>query len=310
MIRVIPRVLLLHPDQAFRERVRRACAGRYELCEVGDWQSLRNHLRSAPPSTIVLVDPRAGADGRAPLAVELRVLLREFPSATVLAGCAIRPGCLEDVRTLGEWGVSRIVCVDEEDTPLAVARTLLAAQGRPLRSLLHESLPASMSGRGRAIVMSAADVVAAGGLGRDLARSLHVAPRTLQRWCRRAGIPVPRELLAWMRLLLAAELLDDPGRSVLGVALACGYSSDAALRNAFRAYLSLSPAQLKREGAFRLVSARFLEALGDAQEGARSVRSPDGLTDGRGADVIPIHERMPRGVATRRPAAPRAAAEG
>src|SRR3712207_9332148 len=76
----------------------------------------------------------------------------------------------------------------------------------------------------RSIVDAAAEVVAVGGHGRDLARSLQLSRRTLLRWCERAELPPPRKLLAWMRILLACELLDDPGRTVLSVAHACGYS--------------------------------------------------------------------------------------
>ena len=287
MNRVLPVVFLLHPDRGFTERVRRACVGRYELRTVADWPELAGALRGGPARAVVVADPYDRRP-RPGLATELRALLAELPSTTVVAACALRRGCFEDVRTLGEWGITRVISLEEEDTPLALARVLESCQGRPLRSLLHRSLPDSLSARGRAIAMAAAEVVSAGGLGRDLARRLSVTPRTLQRWCRRSGLPAPRQLLAWMRLLLAAELLDDPGRSVLGVALSCGYSTDAALRNAFRAFLDRSPSGLRRDGAFRLVAAAFLEAL--RQQGAASARSPGGARD----DVIPLAARMRR----------------
>jgi AraC-like DNA-binding protein len=191
---------------------------------------------------------------------------------------------------------TRIISIDEEDTPLAIARVLESSRGRPLRSLLHRSVTATMGGRARAIVMSAADVVSTGGVGRDLARSLHVTPRTLQRWCGRAGLLSPRQLLAWMRLLLAAELLDDPGRSVLGVALACGYSSDAALRNTFRAFVQLSPRALRQRGAFQTVSHRFLQALAVSSSEDRRPRpriAPDGH-----ARVMPLRVRAATGART------------
>lgn len=283
MNRVYPVVVLLHPDRGFAERVRRACEGRYALRAVGDWESLRAALRDGPPRSLALIDPYERAYGPAALAPELRALLTELPSSTVIAACSLRRGCLEDIRTLGEWGVTRVVSLEEEDTPLAIARVLEACQGRPLRSLLHRSLPASLSARGRAIAMAAAEVVSAGGLGRDLARRLSVTPRTLQRWCRGSGLPAPRQLLAWMRILLAAELLDDPGRSVLGVALACGYSTDAALRNTFRGFLRASPSSLRRDGAFERVAAAFLEAL--RAQPQRAAAPP--------ADVIALHPREP-----------------
>ena len=68
--------------------------------------------------------------------------------------------------------------------------------------------------------------------------------RTVLRWAERAGLPAPRRMLAWMRILLAAVLLDDPGRTVLSVAHACGYSSDSSLR---RAMLLLWPCKNRRQ---------------------------------------------------------------
>ena len=267
--------------------MRRACGDRYRLLPVSCWNALRDALRSAPPLALVIVDPYGG-DSRGKLSASLQGLLREFPSTTVIAACELRGGCLEQVRTLGEWGITRMISIEEEDTPLAIARVLESSRGRPLRTLLQRSLVEAMGARARAIVMSASDVVSTGGVGRDLARALHVTPRTLQRWGRRAGLLSPRQLLAWMRLLLAAELLDDPGRSVLGVALACGYSSDAALRNAFRAYLHLSPNALRQRGAFHLVSQAFLQALAVSIPESR----PRPRTPGEArAAIIPLRPR-------------------
>ncbi|MBW3629475.1 MAG: helix-turn-helix domain-containing protein [Gemmatimonadetes bacterium] len=294
MNRVVPPVLLLHPDRAFCERVKRACSQRYRFLPVSSWSDLREALHSAPPLAIVIVDPYGGDHARHGLSSALHGLLREFPSATVIAACEIRGGCLEQMRTLGEWGVTRMISLEEEDTAHAIARVLESSRGRPLRTLLQRTLTATMSGRARAIVMSATDVVSTGGVGRDLARSLHVTPRTLQRWCRNAGLPAPRQLLAWMRLLLAAELLDDPGRSVLGVALACGYSSDAALRNAFRAYLELSPNALRDRGAFQTVAKAFQKALSASAPKSPAARPrPD--DEVHPVSVIPLRTRSAAG---------------
>ena len=97
-----------------------------------------------------------------------------------------------------------------------------------------------------------ARVIATAGRGAklDLARQLRLSRRTLLRWCKRAELPPPRKLLAWMRILLAAELLDDPGRTVLTVAHACGYASDSGLRRVTQKFVGASPSELRRRGAF------------------------------------------------------------
>jgi AraC-like DNA-binding protein len=64
-----------------------------------------------------------------------------------------------------------------------------------------------------------------------------------------------------MRLLLAAEMLGHPGRSVQSVAKACGYSSDSGLRRACSDFLGASPRELGRAQAFRRVADAFVREL-------------------------------------------------
>ena len=64
-----------------------------------------------------------------------------------------------------------------------------------------------------------------------------------------------------MRILQAAALLDDPGRTVFSVARACGYSSDSGLRRVTMKFLNASPTQMRRRGAFAGASKGFLAEL-------------------------------------------------
>jgi transcriptional regulator GlxA family with amidase domain len=130
-----------------------------------------------------------------------------------------------------------------------------------------------MSGQARAILMAAAEVVATGGQAQELARALYLSPRTLLRWCNRAELPPPRRVLAWMRILLATELLDDPGRTVSSVAHACGYSSDNSLRRALQDFLDTTPTTLRKDGAFSLASELFLRELSEVRSGG-AIRTP------------------------------------
>lgn len=257
-------LLVLHQNASFRERVRRMGPKQFRARFVADWEQLRREVADSPPATLVLVDPYD--DGRAdePSAA-LRALLWEFPSATVLAALEILPGRSHHLRTLGEWGVTDVVSMDEDDTPDAIARRLRSAQGRPLQNLLERALPTTTSGRTRTLLMTAAEVVSMGGRGRDLARTLHLSERTVLRWAERAALPPPRRLMAWMRILLAASLLDDPGRTVVRVASACGYASDSSLRRAMQDFLGTIPTTLRREGAFTRASRAFVEELSDVK---------------------------------------------
>lgn len=266
MRQVLRPLLVLHPDAAFREQVRRAGGKRFEYVEVGGWDELRELVRGSPPAALIVVDPYE-EDGDE-LSATLRALLLEFPSATVVAALALRPQRYRDLRTLGSWGVADIIVRGEDDTVEAMGRRLRAIQGRPLQSLLERSLPPNTSGQARALLMAAAEVVSTGGQAKELARMLYLSPRTLLRWCERAELPPPRRILVWMRVLMAAELLDDPGRTVSSVAHACGYSSDNSLRRALQDFLNTTPTVLRREGAFGIASRAFLADLAEVRDHA------------------------------------------
>ncbi|HUE95643.1 MAG TPA: helix-turn-helix domain-containing protein [Longimicrobiaceae bacterium] len=271
MKRVSRPLFVLHRDPGFRERVREACGSDYQFQVVRDWDELSQVVRESPPAALAVVDPYSGTveayrNGGGELSASLRGLLAEFPSTAVLAALDVRPDRYDDLRTLGKWGVVQVITLDHDDTPYSIGQRLRAARGRPLRALLEAVLPPETSGRARAIMEAATDVVTLGEHGRDLASALHLSRRTLLRWCQRAGLPAPRRLLAWMRVLLACELLDDPGRSVLSVAHTCGYSSDSGLRRITQKFLGASPSNLRDRGAFRVAAAAFVEALKEERQ--------------------------------------------
>jgi AraC-like DNA-binding protein len=254
-------VYVLHQNASLREKIRSLAGKAYSVRVFSTWPALRGAMADAVPATLLVIDPYEPGPRDVQLSPELRALLWEFPSATVLAALPIIPGRSRDIRTLGEWGVTDLIALDEDDTPQSIARRLRAAQGRPLQLLLERSLPTNTSGRARTLMMNAAEVVATGGRAKELARTLHLSERTVLRWADRAGLPPPRRLMAWMRILLAASLLDDPGRTVLSVAYACGYASDSSLRRAMQDFIGTIPTTLRREGAFARASKLFHREL-------------------------------------------------
>jgi AraC-like DNA-binding protein len=258
-------VLLLHADPLLREGLRLFASMRgLELRLLADWVGLHSEVGIAAASALIVVDPYHGNAGQQP-SIELAALLNRFPSASVVAAMAAAPGRLDHIRRLGEWGVVQIIDLEEETRWVILGQRLLSARGRPLRALVDRMLPAYTSGAARAILAAASTVVVEGGQGRELARALHITPRTLSRWCRRGGLPPPRQLLVWLRVLLAAELLDDPGRTVSDVALSCGYAADASLRLAIKRFVGQTPTELREQGAFDATSRVFLEALAEAR---------------------------------------------
>jgi AraC-like DNA-binding protein len=254
-----PPLLIFHHDPGVQARVRQAAERGSLVRIVSSWERLAQALRAAPLTAVALVDPHAGTDGA--LAPELRAILRAFPCAVVVATVHTRRSSAADLRTLGEWGVAEVIAEDQDGAP-EIARVLDAVRERPLHALIESYLPDELAPDARAILAAAADTAVAGGGARELARQLHVSVRTLVRRCERAALPCPRQLLGWMRILLAAELMEDPTRPMDSIALACGYASDAGLRRALRDFVHSNPRTMRKAAPFAVASRAFLQALG------------------------------------------------
>lgn len=260
MHRLLRPVLLLHPDDSFRERVRKALTDAQALWTFTDWTALRRALRDAPPGTIAVVDPYAGA--REGLSLALRDLLRDFPSATVLAASRFETAThYADLRMLGSWGVPELICIGKDDSRVALTRKLRTMQSRAVERVLKHSLPRPLPMRVRTLVSAAAETAAAGGQAPELAATLALTERTLLRWCARAQLPPPRRLLAWLRVLLACDFLDDPGHTLSSVSRACGYAADMPLRRAIRNLTGLEPQELRTKGALATASNAFAQEI-------------------------------------------------
>jgi len=240
-------------------------AAPYELEPPVGWGDVDEVAKTAPPSAVVMVDPYAGR--RAGEAFpRLHELLKRFPSLTVIAAFPLQASSMGDVSTLLEWGVTEVVDTGPESTPEALHARLRQAHARPLKRKLERALEKSVGVDARNLLLAAAEAAVEGGGAPELAALLDVAPRTLTEHCTRADLPPPRQVQAWMRILLAAMLLDDPGRTVYAAAEACGYSTDRSLRRAVGEFVGTGAAELRRGGAFDQVARALNTALRDLRE--------------------------------------------
>jgi AraC-like DNA-binding protein len=256
---------VLHGDPLLRGRIHRAAARQFETLPVTCWDALWWAVNGAPSTAVSIVDPYHGDPSRASPALQLRDLIRSFPSVPVVGVMEAGTGRVADARTLGEWGV--VMLFGAGAGAETIRRVLDGTEGHALRALLAHALPATVSARARVILIASLDAMATGGQVGDLAYALHLSPRTLLRRSQELSLPTPRHLLAWMRVLLAAELLDQPGRSVGSVALTCGYASDTGLRRVLHDVLGATPQALRDAGAFAIASTLFLRVLADVNEG-------------------------------------------
>jgi methylphosphotriester-DNA--protein-cysteine methyltransferase len=240
---------------------------------VGDvaWTEVGEKLRRAPATTLIIVDPYAGVR-RGERFPKVRDLLRRFPSVPVVCAMELSAEVALDMGMLLDWGISDVAALGPESTPFTLARRLQQAHARPFKRAVEGTLSQYVGADARQILMAAAEVAAEGGQAQELATRLRVTVHTLGERCMRSEVPPARQVQAWMRLLLACMLLDDPGRTVYGAAYASGYQTDRSLRRAITTMLGVDSTALRRAGAFATAARAFNAVLRDAREAARERR--------------------------------------
>jgi AraC-like DNA-binding protein len=207
----------------------------------------------------VLVEPHDAAGSTTDSVV--RVIRRDYPSLPVLVYCDLTAEHMRRVPVLVQAGADELVLRGIDDMRSAFRRVLLhsasARAASEALTALSEILPRTAEPL-LAYCLTQADRP----LTVDrMARDLGVHRKTLCNRAIAAGLPTPSSLISWCRLLHAAKLLDDSGRSVERAALSLGFGSGTALRNMLRRYTGLRPRELRRHGGHRAVLALLQKRL-------------------------------------------------
>lgn len=229
----------------------------YAMHPADAWAELREHARTAPPSSIVLVRN----DGTPKAAEELAGLIRETPSVPVVAALEFGKVDAARVRAIVAAGVAEIVNLDGLRGMEAIVPTLRRAHAQPLKRRMEARLPVWMPEDARTLLRAAAETVVDRG-GRDvLAGIFGVYARTLSARCVDLRLPAPRQLLGWMRVLLALTVLEEEGRTVMNVAVSCGYSDNSALKRAIENLVGTPASGSIRDQHFEPAFDVFLDGL-------------------------------------------------
>jgi AraC-like DNA-binding protein len=213
----------------------------------------------------VVLDPFVGdgpeIDPRAP------ELIADCRAVPVVAMVPFRASYHESVRTLLRAGLADVADAELENTADAIRLRLRAVHAQPLKRRVDGALSRFTSANARTLIVAAAEVVADGGSALDLGAVFASRERTVAGWCEREALPTPRRLLAWLRVLLAALLLEEPRRSVPAAATGAGYASDYALRRALRDMLGAAAGT--RAHSFAWAMDTFNAELRELREAAR-----------------------------------------
>ena len=259
-------LIVLHSDPTLAAAARRLTSASSSVF-VSDWAGLRAAMRDAAPNVVAVVDPFVASETGP--AKELRSFLEEFGYVPVIGAFATRERPRELIQ-LARWGLADVISLDLERPDEALRQRLLEADQWALRRLLQTSHPTGVGAAAQSLLLASTEVVCRTGDVEDLARDLGVTRRTASRWFSRAKLPPPRRVLAWMRVLLAAEYLDDPRRRIAQIAHVIGYASDNNLRTALNTFLGRAPGALREAGAVRVALPAFWEEIAQARDKPRA----------------------------------------
>jgi AraC-like DNA-binding protein len=193
---------------------------------------------------------------------ELERLVRGFPAIPTVAVVA-GPGHSDALLRLGARGVREVVDVTAPEGWRRL-RALVEDPGTPAAARIQAPILAALADAPpdarlffEVLIRSAPHHLTV----RHLARTLHVPPSTLLSRFQRAGLPSPKSYLAALRLLHAALLLEEQGRSVADVSYRLEYSSPQSFGRHVRAMLGVTASEFRRRLPFPVALDRFLALM-------------------------------------------------
>lgn len=245
---------LLQPDRRAAARLEAALGDEHRLLHHSTWKGFWNGVSRTPVEGCVLdiYHPR-----RPISLVQLQGLRRRHPHLAIVIYSDFS-GREMDLFHLGRLSVDGVILAGRGD------------DHRQMREAVRIALSASVAGRvadvlqGRIpsvglLVLQWAIEHAQGHPGvAELAAGLCVSRSSLTRELRVLGLPPPRRLLLWGRLLQAARLMEREGSTVEAVAHRLGYSTASGLRRALVRHVGCPPGELGTRGGLSLVLRAFL----------------------------------------------------
>jgi AraC-like DNA-binding protein len=251
-------VAVLVRELAARARIQEALRGHAAVrtCDEQD-ELLALVTEGLVGVAVVDLRDRTGA----PTLGMVRTIREGFPSVPVVAYCALTPDSSREILALARAGVNDLILRGVDDVGVALRSVITTAQehcgAKHVLEAIAPLVPPSVVPFLRYSLEHARQAVTVA----DAAAALGVHRKTLVDRLATAGLPTPSAMIAWCRLTLAAQMLEDPARSVEQIALLLDFSSAASLRNMLKRYTGLSPREVRENGGLRCVLHAFRQML-------------------------------------------------
>jgi AraC-like DNA-binding protein len=252
--KVTQRVVALVLSQERRARISAGVGRAAVVCFCEQREELA--VLASHPGTVVVITETRDSD-HAPVAPIVARLTAGPSSVPVIAyiGC---PGTApDDIVDVVRAGASDLVRAGFDDVGVAFRTALRTAVVRAAANVIKRDVEHVVPSAVWPVIAYALDHADRDLTVTELARALAVHRRTVARRLKAAGVPGPRTLIRWCRLILAAWMLEGTTRTVESVALALDFASAGALRNALRRYAALSVSDVRRRDGFRRVADAF-----------------------------------------------------
>jgi AraC-like DNA-binding protein len=210
-------------------------------------------------ASLVVVDHR-DYDG-SPTLPSIRRLRDEFPSVPIVMYLPMSAVVSGAVMEYAKAGVSQLVFQGVDDLKASLRSAVNAALDQVSAVSLAVDLeplvpPTIVPFLRYCLEYARRDITV-----EEVAAAMSVHRKTLVDRLKAARLPSPRAMIGWCRLLMAARLLDDPGRTVEQVALKLDFPSGAALRNMFKRYTGLRTTEVRENGGVRCLLHAFKREL-------------------------------------------------
>jgi AraC-like DNA-binding protein len=208
------------------------------------------------------------------MASPIAAIRYRFPTVPILAYCSVLTAGASSVVDVVRAGATGLILRGIDDERHAMRAAIDSARRGSISQRVQNEVALHLPSQARPFLRYAVTRFGDEPSVEDAARTIGVDRKTIFNWLRHGGGVGPREFLNWIRLAIAAGMLEDPGRSAEQAALEAGFASGAAFRNMLHRYTGLTCSQIRGTDGSAKVLGALVSALAQETEVPTIYRMP------------------------------------